>query len=269
MSWIAAGGNHLIYLLHRGPDVDPVVVLNERGNVVRSFGKGALTLPHSLRLDREGNIWTTDAASSRVTKFSPAGETLLAIEVGGQPEDCVSNPKRRGFCGVTDVAFGPGGEILVADGYANSRVVEFTPDGRRVREWGTRGSGPGEFNLPHSIVIDDRGIIYVADRENQRVQLFDLRGQWLGEWRTEGNPYTLALDSNIVWIDVLRPMEPGASRRRGQMLEVERSSGRILGSVDVPGGHGTAVTPDGRALLVPGGEKIHRVGIANPPTPRR
>jgi hypothetical protein len=98
---------------------------------------------------------------------------------------------------------------------ANGRIIEYTPVGQKVREWGRRGSGPGEFNLPHAIAIDKRGVVYVADRENGRVQRFDLGGRWLGEWVTDGNPYTLVMDERAIWLDVLQPLEQGASVAAG------------------------------------------------------
>jgi DNA-binding beta-propeller fold protein YncE len=261
ISWIAAGPDGLIYVLHRGDKADPLVVLDAGGNVVRSWGKGLYTLPHSVRIDNEGNVWTTDATTSTVIKFSPRGAKLLEIVVAGQPSDCMQNPKRRGFCGITDVAWGSEGQVFVADGYANARIVEYTPDGQKVREWGKAGSNSGEFDLPHAIATDSEGLVYVADRQNARVQRFDLRGRWLGDWVTDGDPYTLAIDKGILWIDVLQPLEPGASRRRGRLIKVQLASGEVLGHVDPPGGHGTAITADGEALLIPAGSRLYRLNL--------
>lgn len=159
ISWIAAGGDGLIYLLHRGDQADPVVVIDAQGKVVRSWGKGLFTLPHSVRLDAQGSVWTTDSTTSSVTKFSPEGTKLMQIRVGGQPSDCVQNAERRGFCGTTDVAWGPEGQVFVADGYGNARIVEYTDQGQKVREWGSAGSGPGQFHLPHSIAVDRQGLL--------------------------------------------------------------------------------------------------------------
>lgn len=261
ISWIAASRHGLIYLVQRGTNADPVVVMDGQGRVVRSWGSGLYVTPHSVRIDPEGNIWTVDAATSAVIKFSPDGVRLLQIDVGGQPADCVQNPARRGFCGATDVAWGPNGQVFVADGYANARIVEYTQHGQKVREWGKPGSGPGEFNLPHSIAVDEQGVVYVADRENGRVQRFDIGGRWLGEWVTDGHPYTLVIYADAIWLDVLQPLEPGAARRRGRLVKVERPNGRVLARVDPPGGHGTAITADGGALLVPAGNRLYRLDL--------
>ena len=137
VSWVAAGPDGLIYLLQRGENADPVIVVDRNGKIVRSWGKGLYTTPHAIRLDPQGNVWTTDAASSMVYKFSPQGTKLLEIEVGGQPTPC------NRFCSTTDVAFAPNGNIFIADGYRNARILEYTPQGKKVREWGRAGTGPG------------------------------------------------------------------------------------------------------------------------------
>jgi sugar lactone lactonase YvrE len=133
------------------------------------MGKGDFEIPHSIRIDHIGNVWTVDAGSSTVIEFSPLGKKLMTITVGEQPNN--GSP----FDGTTDVAFGPDGHIFITDGYGNARVLEYTAKGERVRVWGKPGSAPGEFNLPHSIQITADGIIYVADRENGRIEKFDLR----------------------------------------------------------------------------------------------
>src|SRR5262249_27118564 len=156
------------------------------GRVLRSWGKGLYKIPHSIRVDPQGNIWTTDAASSLVLKFTPQGKKLLEIAVGGQPAHPASP-----FCGTTDIAFGPDGRMFVSDGSATASILEYTADGRRVREWGTPGTGPGQFHLPHGIAVDENGIVYVADRENGRIQRFDLEGHYLGEWSNLGKTFSL------------------------------------------------------------------------------
>ncbi len=250
VSWVAQDRNGLIYLLQRGDRADPVVVINRDGRVVPSWGKGMYTMPHSIRIDRGGNVWTTDAATSVVTKFSPQGKQLMTLHVGGQPLDCTNR-----FCGTTDVAFGPKGEVYIADGYANARILEYTADGRKVREWGKKGSGPGEFNLPHSIVIDEAGIVYVADRENRRVQRFDLRGRSLGTWPTNGSPYSLAISAGIIWISVLPPPEASALKRI--LVKADRQSGTHIGEIEVTQVHGFAMASAGGQILVPAVRGLH------------
>ena len=204
VSWIAADRNGLVYLLQRGEKADPIVVLDRTGKVVRSWGKGMFTTPHAIRIDPQGNVWTTDAASSMVYKFSPEGKTLLQIEVGGQPTPCGS------FCSTTDVAFAPGGNLFIADGYRNARILEYSPDGKKLGEWGSAGGGPGQFRLPHSIQVDAAGIVYVADRENGRIQRFDRSGTFLGEWSQYGKTFGLTLAGDAMWLSTI-PRGPNSA----------------------------------------------------------
>lgn len=247
VSWVAAGRDGLVYLLQRGEKADPVVVLDSSGSVVRSWGKGLYATPHAIRVDRAGNIWTTDAASSKVIKFSPAGEVLMTIEVGGQPDPCGN------FCGTTDVAFAPNGNLLIADGYRNARVLEYSPDGTRLRQWGSAGTGAGQFVLPHSIQVDEAGIIYVADRENGRIQRFDHSGNFLGEWTQYGKTFGLTLAGDALWLSTI-PRGPNGTP--GWLLKVDRRTGALLGYVEAAGNHGMDVMPNGDLLQAPGPELI-------------
>ena len=253
MSWAAADRSGLIYLLQRGEKADPVIVVGRDGRVLRSWGPRAVGVPHSIRIDPEGNVWTTNSNTSVVAKYSPEGKALLTIDLGPTPEAC--RERRWRACGTTDVAFAPNGHVYVADGYWNARVVEFTADGRKVREWGTKGAGRGEFDTPHSIVIDERGVVYVADRENGRVQRFDLGGRWLGEWRTIGNPYSLALAGGTMWMGVGQRTPAGALQPT--LVKVDARTGRASAYAVVAGGHGLGVLPGGDTLLMDVGPTVH------------
>ncbi len=247
VSWIAADRNGLVYLLQRGEKADPIVVLDQTGKVVRSWGKGMFTTPHAIRIDPQGNVWTTDAASSMVYKFSPEGKTLLQIEVGGQPTPCGS------FCSTTDVAFAPGGNLFIADGYRNARILEYSPDGKKLGEWGSEGSGPGQFRLPHSIQVDAAGIVYVADRENGRIQRFDRSGTFLGEWSQYGKTFGLTLAGDAMWLSTI-PRGPNSTP--GWLIKVDRASGKLLGYVESAGNHGMDVMANGDLLQAPGPDLI-------------
>ncbi|MBI4521439.1 MAG: 6-bladed beta-propeller [Gemmatimonadetes bacterium] len=220
-------------------------MLDRDGRFVRSFGKGLYTTPHAIRIDPQGNVWTTDAKTSRVIKFTPEGRILMEISVGGQPADC-----QGAFCGTTDIAFAPNGNLFIADGYRNARILEYTPDGRKLREWGEAGTGPGQFRLPHSIAVDEAGIVYVADRENGRVQRFDLTGRYLGEWPKYGKTFGLALSPGAVWLATQTRNLPNLSP--GWLMKVDRRTGDLAGYVEVTGVHGMAVTSDGELLVGPG-----------------
>jgi DNA-binding beta-propeller fold protein YncE len=247
-SWVASDGKGLIYLLQRGDKADPIIVMNRDGVVVRSWGKGLYTMPHAIRIDPQGNVWTTDAASSMVYKFSPEGKKLMEIAVGGQPSPCPNN-----FCGTTDIAFAKNGHLFIADGYANARILEYAPDGKKLNEWGKPGTGPGEFVLPHSIQIDDRDVVYVADRQNGRVQYFDTKGQYLGEFNQYGMTFGLKVVGNAIWLATQPRNVPNLSP--GWLIKVDTKTGQVLGYVDVTGAHGMDVTAGGELLVGPGPER--------------
>jgi hypothetical protein len=232
VSWLARDAKTgVTWLIQRGDKADPVVAVDKEGRVLRSFGKGLYEIPHAIRLDPEGNVWTVDAGSSTVIKFSSKGEKLLEIDVGGQSEPAIS-PFQVAFLGTTDIAFAPKGRIFISDGYANARILEYTANGRKVREWGSAGTGPGQFHLPHCIVIDENNILYVADRENGRIEKFDLDGKFLGEIPKLGRTYSLKLGANgTLWAGMQPLDEPPGSP--GWIVKLDGKTGKILGYVPV------------------------------------
>lgn len=183
---VAISAKGEVYLFHRGQH--PIICFDAEGNYLRSWGDDVIQTAHGLRVDRDDNVWATDIGGHRVYKFDSTGKVLLALGTGkpGDGTDQFNQP--------TDVAFGPAGEFFVSDGYGNSRVMKFSPSGGYLGSWGTAGKGPGQFKLPHSILLDSQGRLLVGDRENNRIQLFDLEGKLLGAWRGPA-PYGLAQDA--------------------------------------------------------------------------
>jgi hypothetical protein len=212
-----------IYVLQRGEKADPVLALNRDGKILRSWGKGMYKIPHSIRIDPQGNIWTVDSSSSMVLKFTPLGEKLMEISVGEQPAG------RGATNGTTDIAFGPDGRLFISDGYGNARVLEYTSEGKRVRQWGSAGNGPGQFRQPHGIAVDDQGVLYVADRQNGRLQRFDLNGKYLGEWDNLGMVTTVTFRDGTLWIGTQFRNEPTGAE--GWQMKIDRKTGKILGYV--------------------------------------
>jgi peptidylamidoglycolate lyase len=159
------------------------------GRVLTSWGANAFIMPHGLTIDRDDNVWLTDVGRHQVFKFAPDGRQLLVLGEAG-----VAGDDARHFDMPTDVAVTADGSFFVSDGYGNSRVLHFAADGKLIKMWGTKGTGPGEFDLPHGIAIDDRGRVLVADRSNARVQVFDQSGKFLDQWRSAelGRPYAAA-----------------------------------------------------------------------------
>ena len=165
--------NH-VWLFHRGA-LKPVMALDgHTGEVVASFGEKMFVRPHGLRVDPKVYIWVTDKDDNLIYKFTHDGKVLLRIGTQGKAGCDATH-----FDGVTDLAFTPEGDFYVADGYQNSRVAKFSKEGRFQFDWGKKGAGPGQFDCPHSISLDRQGLVYVADRGNSRVQIFDPTGKYL------------------------------------------------------------------------------------------
>jgi sugar lactone lactonase YvrE len=240
-SSVAVDRNGLIYVLQRGSDAEPVIVVDRQGRVVRSWGRGLYKIPHSIRIDGDGSVWTVDAGSSMVYKFSADGKQQLEINVGGLP-----TTPRSPFCGTTDIAFARD-RILISDGYANARIVEYSIDGKRLREWGSPGDSPGQFRIPHAIAIDREGIIYVADRENGRIQRFSPEGRYLDEWRHLGKTFSLKVaPAGDLWLGTQpRDVENGAEP---WIVKVDRKTGKIQGVVESRGHHSIDLNADGEPL---------------------
>ena len=188
-------------------NVDTIFKFNSAGKVVKSFGRGLFIWPHGLLVDKEGNVWVTDAASQQavdmaakagvkaghqVFKFSPDGKVLMKLGEAG-----VRGGDQTHFTSPSSVAVAANGDIFVADGHevnGNNRVVKLSKDGKFIKAWGKTGYGPGEFRTLHAIAIDARGRIYIADRNNNRIQLFDQEGKHLSTWTQFGTPSGIAFD---------------------------------------------------------------------------
>lgn len=245
VSSVASDGKGVIYILQRGDQADPVIAVDRQGRVLRSWGKGMYTVPHSVRVDPDGNIWTVDAGSSVLLKFTPEGKKLQEVDVGevATGSDCAFPT----LCGTTDVAFGPDGHLFISDGYGNARILEYTADGKRVKVWGRKGAGPGQFQIPHGIAFDGK-VLYVADRTNVRIQRFDTDGRYLGEWKHLGRPFALKLARGALWV-ALMTLEPGGPNQSARpspwILKVDPSTGKVLGQVEAPGPHSIDVSEAG------------------------
>jgi outer membrane protein assembly factor BamB len=232
VSWIARDKKSgLTWLIQRGDKADPVIAVDAEGRIVHSFGKGLYTIPHAIRIDAQGHVWTVDAGSSKVMEYTQDGKQVLTIDVGGMPV------RKNGFAGTTDIAFAKG-RIFISDGYGNARVVEYKADGAgvsatKVREWGSAGIGAGEFHLPHSIVVDENDVIYVADRENGRIEKFDMDGKFLGQIADLGRTYSLELGAGGTLWASMAPLDE-ATGAPGWIVELDRATGKILGYVVVP-----------------------------------
>ena len=160
------------------------------GRLLLEWGANQFAMPHGLTVDAQDNVWLTDVALHQVFKFSPDGRLLMVLGERGVP-----GADERHFNRPTDIAVLADGSFYVSDGYRNTRVAKFSADGKFMYQWGRPGAGPGEFDTPHAIVVDTSGLVYVADRQNDRVQVFDANGQFIRQIKSPevGRPYGLAL----------------------------------------------------------------------------
>lgn len=216
---IALNSRGHIFVFHRGRPA--LMEFSPNGEFIRSLGEGLFDHAHGLRIDSEDNLWTVDDGNHTVLKLNPDGRVLMVL---GRRDTAAEDTWL--FNRPTDVAWGKNGEIYVTDGYGNSRVVKFDKHGNFIKTWGKRGTGPGEFILPHSVVVDREGRVYVGDRENQRIQIFDADGEYLREWTGVGYPYGLFITPDQhVWM---------ADGGFGRVIEID-PAGRILGAFGEPG----------------------------------
>ena len=196
-----ARGN--IWVFHRS---DPAVLeFDPAGKFLKGFAMGFVQA-HGLAIDRDGNVWVTDAQGKdgkghQVFKFSPDGKILMSLGKAG-----VTGTGPDTFNGPSDVAVASNGDIFVADGHGentNARIVKFSKDGKFIKAWGKKGSGPGEFDTPHSMVMDSRGRLFVADRGNSRIQIFDQDGKFIDQWKQFGRPSGLFIspDDTLYSVD--------------------------------------------------------------------
>jgi len=182
-----------------GRSEPPLLKYNAQGKLLKAWGEGMFNFPHGATLDPQGNLWVTDARGAngkghQAIKFDPDGKVLMTLGkagVSGSGPDLFDQP--------TDVVVAPNGDIFVTDSHrngTNNRVVRFSKDGKFIKEWGSKGSGPGQISEPHTIAMDSRGRLFVGDRENNRIEIFDQDGQYLDEWRQFGRPSGIFITSD-------------------------------------------------------------------------
>jgi DNA-binding beta-propeller fold protein YncE len=184
-----------VYVFQRG-DPSKVMAFDSKGKLLRSWGDKMFPSAHGLRVDRQDNVWVTDRGLHQVLKFSPEGKLLMELGKKGVAGD---NNSTEALNGPSDVVIGRNGDIFVSDGESsNTRVVKYSKDGKFIKFWGTKGSGPGQLDVPHSIVMDSKGRLYVANRSNKRIEIFDQDGTYIGQMTNAGTPYGLFMTKNDV-----------------------------------------------------------------------
>jgi sugar lactone lactonase YvrE len=211
--WIAerCGANSCV-----GKTVDPVLEFDDTGKLLKSFGSGLLAFPHGMFIDKQDNIWIADGQSRDaktvghvVIKFSPSGKVLMTLGkpgVTGDTPDLFNQPNA--------VAIAPNGDIFISDGHdrgrGNARVLKYTKDGKFIKQWGGHGSGPGQFEVPHTLAFDSQGRLFVGDRANNRIQIYDQEGNFIAEWKQFGRPSGLFIDSHdVIYVADSESIETG------------------------------------------------------------
>ena len=242
-----------------GSDKAPIVQLDTAtGKAVKSIGAGLFVFPHGLHVDRGGNVWVTDGAISKdgskgltVTKLSPDGKVLQTLGVPGQRGDDESH-----FNSPSDVITAPNGDIFVTDGHApiapiipaglNMRVMKFDSQGKFIKQWGKAGAKAGEFSNPHALGLDNKGRLYLADRGNNRIQIFNQDGKLLNEWTQFGRPSGFYITGDRLYAidaDSTEAIHPGW--KKGVWIGSISSAKAEAFVPDEQAGEGVVVAPDG------------------------
>jgi len=203
---VAVDHKDQVYVFNRG--AHPMIVFDRDGNFLRSWGEGVFNRAHGIHIGPDESLYCTDDGDHTVRKCTLDGKVLLTIGIPGEPAPYMSGEP---FHRCTHTALSPRGDIYVSDGYGNARIHQYSPDGKLLKSWGQPGTGPGEFNLPHNLCCDPDGWIYVADRENHRVQVFDGNGNYETEWHNLHRPCGMVMEAKrqpLCYIGEIGPTLP-------------------------------------------------------------
>ena len=238
---------HLFVLTRGQPSL---YEFDNNGKFIRSFGEGLFTRSHGLKIDKDGNIWATDVGAHTVMKISPQGQVLLTLGTKGQrgawdaSTQLLNEPN--------DIAIGRTGDLFVVQGHTpgamgDPRVLKFDKNGKFIKSWGGKGKEPGKFDVAHGIAIDAKGLLWVTDRENQRIQVFDADGKFIRELKYAGLPCSLDIGSQYIYM---------VNGFAGQVLRMDLD-GKVLAATGKPGkgigefgeAHVIAVSPKGEIYV--------------------
>jgi sugar lactone lactonase YvrE len=238
-SSVAVNSKGYILVFHRAAQA--LLEFDAEGAFRRTLAQGIFTRPHGLRVDAEDRIWATDGGSNIVLKMDPDGRILMVLGVKDSKSEWHQAGHLRCFDEPNDVAFGPDGEIYVSQGHGKgeSRLLMFDAGGNFIRTWGGEGSAPGQFRVPHSIVMNAEGLLFVADRSNERIQVFDRDGKYVRESSHPGTPCGLCMcrDQRHMFL---------AHGHAGKIMKLDLL-GRVLG---ISGGQGKGPHQYGEAHFI-------------------
>jgi DNA-binding beta-propeller fold protein YncE len=259
--------NDCVYVFARGEH--PMTVFDRHGKFLRSWGEGLFGRAHGLHIDSDDNLYCTDDGDHTVRKITTDGKVLLTIGVPNQPAPFLSG---KPFNRCTHTALSPKGEIYVSDGYGNSCVHKYSPDGKHLMCWGTTGTDPGQFNIAHNIATDDDGWVYVADRENHRVQVFDGNGKYEAQWNNLHRPCGLYCCRGKKPTFVIGELGPGMpvnlkAPNLGPRLSIVDAQGKLIARLGGKEGAGLEpgkfIAPHGLALDSKGDIYVGEVSYTN------
>jgi DNA-binding beta-propeller fold protein YncE len=212
--------------------IDPIFQFDPSGKLLRMFGAGIFVSPHKLTVDSDGNLWMADNGAHQVFKLSSEGRVLLTLGKNG-----VAGNGADEFDAPTEVAIAPNGDIFVGDGHSgggtatgNARIVKFNRDGKFVKTWGRKGMAPGEFDVVHTLAFDSRGRLFVGDRQNNRIQIFDQDGNFIAQWFQFGRPSGIYIDRSSDTIYVADSESRDGRTNTGQFALAQTGYGYNLGA---------------------------------------
>jgi peptidylamidoglycolate lyase len=236
MTAVGVDASDNVYAFQRAEPVSKVMVFDAQGKYLKSWGENAFTYPHGLRVLLDGSVWLTDRQSQEIFRYDSNGKLLLTI---GKKGVAGNNDSTDTFNGVSDVAMGANGDLFASDGEgANTRVVKMTKDGSYIKSWGTKGSGRGQLSTPHCIAMDSKGRVWVCDRGNKRLQIFDQQGQFVDQVTDVGTPVSIAFaKDDMVYV------ASGAPEHSVTILGSDRRVLERIEGFDTP--HGIAVDSTG------------------------
>ena len=225
---VAFDANGHLFVLTRGDKT--FFEFNPDGSFIRSFGDKLFTRSHGLRIDRDGNLWATDVGGHIVVKMTRDGQPLLTIGTKGEAGEWNEATGSHKLNQPNDVVLAGNGDVFVAQGHTpgaegDARVLKFDKNGKFIKSWGGKGSGPGRFQVAHGIAIDAKGLVWVADRENQRIQLFDQDGKFVREVKYKGLPCSLDIGRQYMYM---------VNGFAGQVLRLDLN-GKVLAAMGKPG----------------------------------
>jgi DNA-binding beta-propeller fold protein YncE len=239
---VATDSRDRVYVYNRGDH--PVAVFDPAGTLLFSWGEGVFTRPHGIWIGPDDSVYLTDDLDHTVHKFTPEGKLLFTLGTSGRPSDTGNTSidyrtiQRSGppFNFPTNLAVAPNGDLYISDGYGNARIHHYSPDGRLLNSWGEPGSGPGQFHVPHGITVDRHGVVYVADRENSRLQLFSPKGEFITQWTDIVRPCEVVVDETgkvyVAELGYRTGMWPGTSAPSpdspGGRFSIFDAAGRLL-----------------------------------------